>query len=174
MQALEKERGDTMTTLSDRTDRIAAPLFTLIERIAAPLLRLSLGLILVWIGALKFHDPAPIVGLIHASVFSALASATFVHVLGALEIIAALLLISGVGLRYVGLLSLLLFAGTLTIFLTTPAVTGFPYLTLTGQFLLKDLVLAAASIAVVATDAAKHAATRDARPAMPLSRAHMA
>ena len=163
-----------MKTLLDRADSVAAPLFTLIERIAAPLLRLSLGLILVWIAALKFHDPAPVVALIHASVFSALASATFVHVLGALEIIAALLLFSGRGLRYVGLFSLLLFAGTLTIFFTTPALTGFPYLTLAGQFLLKDLVLAAASITVAATDAARHGVARDTMPVTPLPRARLA
>ena len=55
------------------------------------------------------------------------------------------------------MLSLLLFAGTIIIFFTTPAVTGFPYLTVTGQFWLKDIVLAAALIMVAATDAAKHA-----------------
>ena len=146
-----------MKPLSTIADYLAAPLFTLIQRIAAPMLRLSLGLVLLWIAALKFHDPRPVANLIHASVFSALASSTFVYVLGALEICAALLLFIGIGLRYVGLLSLLLFAGTLTIFFTTPSVTGFPYLTLAGQFLLKDLVLAAAAITIAATDAATHA-----------------
>ena len=141
-------------------DRLAAPLFTVAQRIAAPLLRISLGVILLWIGALKFHDASPVVGLLHASVFSALASATFVHVLGALEIIAAVLLLAGRGLRYVGLLALVLFAGTITIFFTTPSLTGFPYLTVVGQFLLKDLVLAAASITVVATDAARRGMPR--------------
>lgn len=128
-------------------------------------------MILLWIGALKFHDPSAVVGLIHASLFSALASATFVHVLGALEIIAALLLFGGIGLRYAGLLPLMLFASTLTIFVTTPAVTGFPYLTLAGQFLLKDVVLAAASLMIVATDAARHTARQPERQAMPATRA---
>jgi len=106
--------------------------------------------------------------------FSPLASATFVHALGSLEIIAALLLFAGIGLRYVGLFSLLLFVGTLTIFFTTPSVTGFPYLTLAGQFLVKDLVLASASIAIAATDAAKHALPQTgAQAAMP-ARAHIA
>ena len=157
-----------MNALTTFADRRAAPLFTLIQRIAAPLLRFSLALILLWIGALKFHDASPVVGLIHASLFSPLASATFVHALGSLEIIAALLLFAGIGLRYVGLFSLLLFVGTLTIFFTTPSVTGFPYLTLAGQFLVKDLVLASASIAIAATDAAKHALPQTgAQAAMP-------
>jgi len=40
-------------------------------------------------------------------------------------------------------------------FLIAPGVTGFPFLTLAGQFLLKDLVLFAATVTVIATDAAK-------------------
>jgi hypothetical protein len=56
----------------------------------------------------------------------------------------------------VALLSLALFAGTLTIFVVAPAVTGFPLLTLMGQFILKDTVLASAAITLVARDAARH------------------
>jgi hypothetical protein len=62
--------------------------------------------------------------------------------------------------RYVALLALVLFAGTLTIFVIAPAVTGFPILNLTGQFLLKDIVLASAAITVAARDAARHEAKR--------------
>jgi uncharacterized membrane protein YkgB len=48
-----------------------------------------------------------------------------------------------------------LVAGTLTIFVTSPAVTGFPFLNMAGEFLLKDLVLFAATFAVIAADYAK-------------------
>ena len=51
-------------------------------------------------------------------------------------------------------------AGTLTIFVIAPAVTSFPILNLTGQFLLKDIVLASAVITVAARDAAMHEAKR--------------
>ncbi len=128
--------------------------FQFVERIAPFFLRFSLALILLWIGALKFADPSPVRGLLAASL-SFLAFNAFVYVLGALEIVAAILLFAGVWLRYVGLLCLILFAGTLTIFVIAPGVTGFPLLTLAGQFLLKDVVLAAAAVSVVATDAAK-------------------
>jgi reactive chlorine resistance protein C len=128
--------------------------FQFVERIAPFFLRFSLALVLLWIGALKFADPSPVRGLLAASL-PFLAFNAFVYVLGALEIIAAVLLFAGVWLRYVGLLCLILFAGTLTIFVITPGVTGFPLLTLTGQFLLKDVVLAAAAVSVAATDAAK-------------------
>ncbi len=124
------------------------------QRLAAPLLRISLGVVLFWIGALKFvHDPSPMVGLLAASL-PFLAFPAFVYLLGVFEVSAALLLFACIGVRYVGLLCVALFAGTLTIFVIAPAGTygdqGFPFLGLFGEFLLKDLVLAAASIAVTA------------------------
>jgi uncharacterized membrane protein YkgB len=125
------------------------------ERLAPFFLRFSLALILLWIGSLKFVDPTPVRMLLHASL-PFLAFNTFVYVLGALEILAAVLLFAGVWLRYVGLLCLILFAGTLTIFVIAPAVTGFPLLTLAGQFLLKDLVLAAAAFSVAMMNAARY------------------
>ena len=129
-------------------------LYALAQRLAAPLLRITLGIVLLWIGTLKFVDPTPVVGLLQASL-SFLASNAFVYLLGVLEVVAALALFGNIGVRYVGLLILVLFAGTLTIFLIAPGVTGFPILTLAGQFLLKDVVLVAATVAVIATDAAR-------------------
>ncbi len=141
-------------------DGALAPLFRLVERVAAPFLRISLGVILLWIGLLKFHDPTPIVGLIQASfLFRVLAFNGFVYALGVFEIIGALLLFLNIGVRYVGLFVALLFVGTLGIFLTAPMVTygtaGFPFLSLAGQFLLKDLALMAGALVLVALDVAK-------------------
>jgi uncharacterized membrane protein YkgB len=130
-------------------------LFATAQRIAAPLLRISLGIILLWIGALKFVDPSPVVMLLKASL-PFLAFDAFVYTLGVLEIVAALALVLGIGVRYVGLLVLGLFAGTLTIFVISPMVTGFPFLNLVGEFLLKDLVLFAATLMVIAVDYSKH------------------
>lgn len=126
-------------------------LFAVTQRIWAPFLRISLGIILLWIGALKFFDPSPVVMLLEASL-PFLASDGFVYVLGALEVIAALTLFVGIGVRYVGLFMLALFAGMLTIFVISPMVTGFPFLNMAGEFLLKDLVLFAAAVAVTAAD----------------------
>jgi uncharacterized membrane protein YkgB len=64
----------------------------------------------------------------------------------------------------VGLVLLGLFVGTLTIFVISPMVTGFPFLTVAGQFLLKDLVLFAATLIMIAVDSSKHSKVR-ARPA---------
>jgi uncharacterized membrane protein YkgB len=126
-------------------------LFELTDKVAPRLLRWSLALVLLWIGALKFADPTPVVGLLEASL-SFLAFPAFVYVLGVFEVGAALLLFFGAALRYVGILTAGLFVGTLLIFLIAPGVSygeaGFPSMTLAGEFLLKDAVLLSAALMV--------------------------
>jgi uncharacterized membrane protein YkgB len=124
-------------------------LITTARRISGPFLRFSLAIILAWIGALKFVDPNPVVGLLQASL-PFLAFNAFVYLLGSVEIVVAILLITGIALPYAGLATVGLFAGTLTIFAVAPGVTGFPVLSLAGQFLLKDLGLMAAAVNVIA------------------------
>jgi reactive chlorine resistance protein C len=146
------------TPLSTPAEQPIDRLFARVERISAPFLRISLAVILIWIGAIKFANPAPIVALLNASpLYGSLAHNDFVYALGVLEIVAAGFLLTNRAVRYAGLLTVLLFVGTLSIFVTAPAVTfgtpqGFPVLSLAGQFLLKDLGLAAAAIATVAND----------------------
>jgi uncharacterized membrane protein YkgB len=94
------------------------------RRIAGPFLRISLAVILAWIGVLKFVDSSPVVGVLQASL-PFLAFNTFVYLLGAIEIIVAILLVTGIALPYAGLVTVGLFAGTLTIFVFAPSVTGF-------------------------------------------------
>lgn len=125
----------------------------LAQKAARPFLRIGLGLILLWIGALKFVDPSPVVGLLDASL-GFLAIDAFVYFLGVVEVLCALALFANIGIRYVAPVLMVLFAGTLLIFLIAPSVSygegGFPYLSLAGEFLLKDLVLFAAALALVA------------------------
>ena len=143
------------------------PIFRLAGRVSRPALRLSLAVVLLWIGALKFVDPAPVVGLLSASL-TFLAFPAFVYLLGALELAAALALVARVAQRWVGLLCVGLFSGTLTIFVIAPAVSygeaGFPNLSLAGQFLLKDLVLMAASLAIAGGAPASEPAAAVAAP----------
>ena len=87
-------------------------LFGFAEGLAGPLLRVSLGLVLLWIGFIHLVDPQPAVILLSMSL-PFLAFSAFVCVLGALEIIAGILLIAGLWVRYVALLSLALFSRTL-------------------------------------------------------------
>jgi uncharacterized membrane protein YkgB len=124
-------------------------LTTTARRVSGPFLRFSLAIILAWIGALKFVDPSPVVGLLQASL-PFLAFNAFVYLLGTVEIVVAVLLVTGIALPYAGLVTVGLFAGTLTIFIIAPSVTGFPVLSLAGEFLLKDLGLMAAAVNVIA------------------------
>ena len=133
------------------------PLATAGRRLA----RYGLVVVIAWIGALKYtsYEAAAIQPLIaHSPIFSwiygVVSVRAFAAVLGTVEIIAALLIairpvsprLSAVG----SALGLLLFASTLSFLFTTPGATaagGFPVLSvLPGQFLLKDLVLAGASL----------------------------
>ena len=136
-------------------------LTSIARRVGGRFLRFSLAIILAWIGVLKFVDPSPVVGLLQASL-PFLAFNAFVYLLGVVEIVVAMLMVTGIALPYAGLVTVGLFAGTLTIFLVAPAVTGFPALTLAGQFLLKDLGLMAAAVNVIAM-----APVRQITPMMP-------
>ncbi len=82
--------------------------FAVVQQIAYPFLRISLGVVLFWIGALKYFHPAPNVALLQASFpLRFLATNGFVYVLGTLEIVAAVLLLGNIAVRYVGLLVVL-------------------------------------------------------------------
>jgi uncharacterized membrane protein YkgB len=126
----------------------------LVARIAYPFLRIAMSIVLVWIGSLKFFNPASIVGLLGASPFAFLASPGFAYLLGASEIVAGIMLLAGFRVRYVSIVTMALFVGTLAIFVLTPKLaygeTGFPVLSLLGELLLKDVVLLAASATLVA------------------------
>src|SRR5947209_19162747 len=96
--------------------------FQFVERIAPYLLRISLGLVLLWIGSLHLQNPQSIVVLLSKSL-PFLASSTFVYVLGALEVIAGVLLIAGLWVRYFGVVILVSFAGMVYFFVIAALVT---------------------------------------------------
>ena len=135
----------------------------LISRIAYPFLRIAMGIVLVWIGGLKFVDPSPVVGLVGASPFAFLASNGFVYLLALGEVVVGALLFANIRVKYVGILTMGLFVGTLAILILTPKVAygdaGFPLLSLPGEFLLKDIVLMAASASLSAMASAQEMTT---------------
>jgi uncharacterized membrane protein YkgB len=136
-------------------------ILALTRSISYPLLRITMGIVVGWIGVLKFVDPSPVVGLLGAS-FPFLASPIIVYILGAIEVALALALFANLRVEYVGLILMGLFVGTLTILVIAPQVSGIPLLTLAGEFLLKDLVLFAASCTLTAM-ASSRAAVGDMR-----------
>lgn len=125
------------------------------NKISRPLLRITLGIVFLWVGLLKFANPEPVVGLLKASL-PFLASNIFVYILGTFELGLALIFLSGKGVKYAAIMSIGLFAGTIFIFLIAPSVSygeaGFPLLTLAGEFLLKDIVLLAVAVTLIGMD----------------------
>ncbi|GFG50051.1 hypothetical protein CQY20_04515 [Mycolicibacterium agri] len=145
-----------MTTPRNAAVRRLADIST-VDAVASVLARYGLVIVIGWIGVLKFmnfeaHQIQPLVAnspfmgwlysIFSVNVFSAL--------LGVFEVTAAVLLavkplapkVSIVG----SLMAIVLFVATVSFLFTTPGVSepaggGFPALSLTGEFLLKDIPL---------------------------------
>jgi uncharacterized membrane protein YkgB len=128
-----------------------------IDTIAAVLGRYGLVLVIGWIGLLKFanfeaHQIAPLVS--HSPfmgwLYGIFSETTFSALLGVFEVAAAILLaVKPIAPRLSiagSVLAILLFLATISFLFTTPGVGeqaggGFPALSLTGEFLLKDVPL---------------------------------
>lgn len=148
-----------------------------LEIIGTYFLRYGLVIILIWIGLLKFYpyEAEGIKPLVENSLFlswvyNVMSVQVFAKVLGAIEIILAILIatrqfspkLSAIGSIGVVFMALV----TLSFLLTTPGVCqpglGFPFLSpMPGQFLAKDLLLLGTAIytageALVASHNTKH------------------
>jgi uncharacterized membrane protein YkgB len=141
------------------------PVFQFVARVSSPFLRLSLGLVFVWYGVLDFINPGSVLSLLHITVFSFLASSAFVYTLSSLNIIVGILFALGLWLRYASLIAMLILVGPLVIFLTAPVITGFPQLSLAGEFFLKDVVLFGAALSIAAADISKQRLVAEAKMA---------
>ena len=128
-----------------------------IDAVGGTLARYGLVVVLAWFGLLKFmaYEARGIEPLVSESplmswLYGVLSVTTFSSLLGAFELAAAALLavkpwwprVSALG----SLLAIVLFTGTISFLFTTPGVTeaaagGFPALSITGEFLIKDVAL---------------------------------
>ncbi len=123
------------------------------DRAAFPLLRASLGVVFIWFGALKFSAATPVGDLV-ANTLPFLPKGFVVPALGSFEVLLGVGLLVG---RYLGMVALLMMAhltGTFLVLLVEPDVAfqnGNPLLlTMTGEFVVKNLVLITAGL-VLAT-----------------------
>jgi len=127
------------------------------DAVGAILARYGLVVVLAWFGVLKFmaYEAQGIQPLVSESplmswLYDVFSVTTFSALLGLFELAAAALLavkpwwprISVLG----SLLAIALFTGTISFLFTTPGVTeatagGFPALSITGEFLIKDVAL---------------------------------
>lgn len=149
-----------MTTVSDGTS--VSTLESTTAVLGGALLRYGLVLVIGWIGLLKFADyeAQGIQPLVANSPFMAwlydiFSVTTFSALLGVVEVTAALLIavkpwlpkVSAVG----SVVAVGLFVATLSFLFTTPGIGeasagGFPALSITGEFLIKDVVLLGAAV----------------------------
>ncbi len=125
-----------------------------LQRWSITLLRLSVGVVFIWFGALKVFDVTPVADLVADTVYW-VDPDWFVPFLGAFEIVVGVGLISGRALRVVLGLFTLQMAGTFLVLVVQPDVAfrdGNPFLlTVEGEFVVKNLVLLAAGMVVGAT-----------------------
>lgn len=143
-----------MDTLAQRFDRADRRITHWMARAGIPILRIAMGVIYIWFGALKLVPGlSPAEQLVRDTV-PFLPGDIFVPFLGVWEMVIGLGFVTGRGLRLVILLLFLQMPGTLSPILLLPhrVFTAFPYgLTLEGQYIVKNLVLIAAALVVGAT-----------------------
>ncbi|MFE9750550.1 DoxX family protein [Saccharothrix saharensis] len=115
------------------------------------LLRVALGVVFLWFGVLKVAGTSPVRDLV-ADTVPFLPASWFVPAVGAFEVLAGMALVVGVAVRPVAALTALHLLGTFLVLVVQPALAfrhGNPLLlSVTGEFVLKNLVLLAAALVV--------------------------
>ncbi len=118
------------------------------------LLRAALGITFVWFGALKIVGLSPVADLVAKTAYW-IRPEFFVPFLGVWEVAVGLGLLFGVGIRLILFLFWLQMAGTFLVLVLHPGLSfqsGNPLLlTVTGEFVTKNLVLIAAGLVVGGT-----------------------
>ena len=139
-----------MTTL----DRIDNTVSKFLRRWSIPALRISLGIVFVWFGALKVFDVTPVADLVGRTVYW-FDPDWVVPILGFFEILVGIGLIFRIALRAVLALFALQMLGTFLVLVLLPEVSFEDrnplLLTVEGEFVVKNLVLLSAGMVVGAT-----------------------
>jgi uncharacterized membrane protein YkgB len=118
---------------------------------SVPLLRIALGVVFLWFGVLKVAGTSPVRELV-ADTVPFLPGTWFVPVVGVFEVLAGVALVAGVRVGLVAAVLVLHLLGTFLVLVVQPRVAfqgGNPLLlSVTGEFVLKNLVLLAAALVV--------------------------
>jgi uncharacterized membrane protein YphA (DoxX/SURF4 family) len=148
-----------MTDIATHFDVVDARITSWMARHGLPLLRISLGIVFLWFGALKFfpglspaHDLAA--RTIETLSFGLVTAGVSVPLLAAWECLIGIGLLFGIFMRAVLLLLAVQMAGTLMPLVLFPSevFTRIPYApTLEGQYIIKNAVLISAAIVLGAT-----------------------
>jgi putative oxidoreductase len=143
--------ANSFIALSDRLDQ---KVIEFMSSYAILIIRVSLGIVFVWFGLLKVMGVSPVSDLASQVVYW-LPSELFVSLLGIWEMAIGICLLLGKALRVILSLMFLQLAGTFLVLIMRPEAAfqgGNPLLLTTeGEFVIKNLVLIAAGLAVGGT-----------------------
>jgi uncharacterized membrane protein YkgB len=139
-------------------DRLDQTISAFMQRRGVPALRLSLGVVFVWFGILKPLGLSPAEPLVLATVrwLPLFDAATWVNVIGWWEVAIGVAFLVPRATRVAIALLALQMMGTFLPLVVLPSVTfqegHFPYgLTMEGQYIVKNLLIIAAALAVGGT-----------------------
>ena len=122
-----------------------------LRRSGIPVLRVCLGIVFFWFGALKVLGVSPVAGIIHTA-YPFMPYPAFILVLGIWEVLIGIGLIFNIALRATLALLWLQMLGTLTALILAPSLffaDGNIFLLRTeGEFVIKNLVLIAAGMVI--------------------------
>lgn len=131
----------------------SARLIGVVLRFSLPILRISLGVVYIWFGALKVADATPVGDLVARTV-PFLPAHLFVPALGVFECVLGLALLVGRRMEIIAGLMIAHLLGTMLVLVTQPSVVfshGNPMvLTMTGEFVVKNVVLISAGLVLAA------------------------
>jgi putative oxidoreductase len=123
------------------------------RQVSLPVLRVAIGIVYIWFGAEKIGGVSPVAQLVRNTVPFAAPPQWFVPAVGVFEVAIGIWLIAGVGLRVMLPLFAAHMLGTFGVLVIQPGLAfqhGNPFLlTATGEFVIKNLVLLSAGLAVV-------------------------
>ena len=155
----ERVRERLPLSFRDPFERVDRAVVGFLSTYGITLLRIAIGIVYIWFGALKVVDRSPVEELVQDVVFFT-DGAWVVYAMGAWEIIIGLGLIFPVALRLVLAMLVVQLAGTMLTFVVEPGQSfqdGNPLLlTETGEFVLKNLVLITAGLVIGSTVRARN------------------
>jgi uncharacterized membrane protein YkgB len=134
-----------------QAQRVDDRLRPFLDRVGVPALRISLGIVFLWFGSLKVLHESPVADLVAKTIYW-FDPDVVVPALGAVEVFIGACLILGRLMRIALPLLVLQMVGTFLVLVLLPHVAfreGNPLLlTVEGEFVIKNLVLASAALVI--------------------------
>ncbi len=144
---------DRFDRYQDRFAEIDRWIAEQMDRWSIPLLRVAVGVVFIWFGALKVIGTSPAADLVASTVYL-VPPELFVPVLGVWEMLIGISMLYRPLIRVGILLLFLQLPGTFLPLVLLPSVTftTFPFgLTVEGQYIIKNLVIIGAALAIGGT-----------------------